>query len=347
MRVIISLDTEDFISPQALDAQLWWLKTLKSYNIRASFECVGELVRKWGKEQHSDIIQLIKQHEIGYHTRFHSLHPVHPEAVEKLSLAEGLAWMYKHEQPGLDTLREVLGTNPVNYCPSGDSWTPATVLFMAANGIKNFACGPFYQHYCTPLWYGGLLAVHYNIGFEAYYERQEPFSEWQADFKRECQRVGKDGVVVLFTHPTMLHSANFWDQPLKHGKIVSLEDIPPAPLRSDSAISRNYNFVEQTLEWLVTNPDIELMVHEDVRKQILPEKRYPLSRLLTMAGLQSGEESRLVEVDETLFTDAYIPESVTDNFNYGWSIHNPAIDMTQIRQQITRLRWTSRKAEIE
>ncbi len=343
MRVIISLDTEDFISPQAMDAQLWWIKALNKYGIRASFECVGEMVRKWRKEQCDDIIELIKGHEIGYHTRYHSLHPVHPEAVQDLSFAEALDWMHECEQPGLDVLQDVLGVNPVTYCPSGDSWTPATLLFMAMNGIKICACGPFYQNYCRPLWYGGLLAIHYNIGFETYYPREQPLNDFKADFKAECQRVGDDGVVVLYTHPTMLHSANFWDKPLKRGKIVKRENIQAAPMRSEYEIGRNYDFINQALSWLKGNPEVELVVHEDILSSIPQAERYGLDRLLAMHGLAPGEEAHLVDFDEQLNAEAFIPSEVTDNFTYGWSIQDPDLDMRQIRKTAGQLRWTSRK----
>jgi hypothetical protein len=67
MKVIISLDTEDYVSPNAIEAQKWWARTLSAHGIRASFQCVGELVREWLAKGRSDVIDAVARHEIGFH----------------------------------------------------------------------------------------------------------------------------------------------------------------------------------------------------------------------------------------------------------------------------------------
>ena len=157
MDVIISFDTEDFITPESMEAQLYWAEMLSRNKIRGSFQCVGEMVRKWQRLGRQDIIDAIGAHEICYHTNYHSLHPEHPEALEDLNLADGLVWVRQREASGLQTIRECFNREPEAFTPSGDSWTPATLLHMAEQGISVATDVGFAGNG----WYCGMLMKSY------------------------------------------------------------------------------------------------------------------------------------------------------------------------------------------
>ena len=63
MDVILSFDTEDFVTPEAQEAQLWWAQELSARGIRGCFQLVGEMVRRWQANDRRDIIDAIAQHE--------------------------------------------------------------------------------------------------------------------------------------------------------------------------------------------------------------------------------------------------------------------------------------------
>lgn len=43
--IIISFDSEDYLTPAAADAELWWAQALSQRGIRGCFQLVGEFVR--------------------------------------------------------------------------------------------------------------------------------------------------------------------------------------------------------------------------------------------------------------------------------------------------------------
>ena len=139
MDLIISLDTEDFITPAAREAQLWWAHTLSEYGVRGNFQIVGELLRTYERSGRTDIIEALRPHEIGYHTDYHSVPPLHPVALEGVPLDSAVSWVLEREARGFADLVRLFGLVPVSYCPPGCSWTPATLLAMASLGVKVWA----------------------------------------------------------------------------------------------------------------------------------------------------------------------------------------------------------------
>ena len=113
MDIILSFDTEDFLTPAAWDAQNWWADELSDRGIRASFQMVAELVRVLQREGRQDVIDALSRHEIGNHTNYHSVPPTHPQAVQHLSLADGIAWVIRHEAESFATLEAAFGRVPV------------------------------------------------------------------------------------------------------------------------------------------------------------------------------------------------------------------------------------------
>ena len=337
MKVIFSFDTEDYVTPEAADAQKWWADSLARRNLRGSFQCVAEVIRRLKTRKREDVIEALAKHEIGFHTRFHSLPPVHPTAVENLSLADGIAWVLKREAAGLAVLVETFGRMPVSYCPPGDSWTPATLLAMAASGIKLFVGSGFPR----PYWYCGLLGVRYDLAFESYFGEQKTEETFQRDFTARAQAVGPDGAIVLYSHPTRLVTSRFWDAPLYAGQEIAAESVPPAPLHPPAIIARNRARVERMLDWVTAYPGVECADHAALYAAHA-DGRKDLPALLREAGLKPGEEGRL-----PLREDVVAPEEMREffeRFRYGWPLYPPGFTGAAIKRQMRQLAWTLQPA---
>ena len=333
MKVIFSLDTEDFVTPEAVDAQKWWADTLTKRNLRGSFQCVAEVIRRLKTRGRMDVIDALAKHEIGFHTQFHSIHPVHPEAVENLSLADGIAWVLKREAAGLAVLVETFGRMPVSYTPPGDSWTPATLLAMAASGIKLFV-GSEFPH---PFWYAGLLGVRYDLAFESYFGDETSVEVIQRDFEALSHSVGPDGVIVLYSHPTRLVTSRFWDAPLFAGTDISKEALPPAPLYPPAIAERNRARAERMLEWVMRHPSAECVDYATLYARCA-DRRRDLPALLQEAGLKPGEEGQLPLREGTPLTDEM--RRFFEGFRYRWPLYPPGFTGANLRRQMRQLAWT-------
>ncbi|MCX7701815.1 MAG: hypothetical protein N2039_13135, partial [Gemmataceae bacterium] len=76
-RIYVTLwwDTEDYVLPASDDAALRVARWLSQQKIRATFKVVGEKARTLERRRRTDVIDALKQHEIGYHSNYHSVQP--------------------------------------------------------------------------------------------------------------------------------------------------------------------------------------------------------------------------------------------------------------------------------
>ena len=100
IQLVISFDTEDYVTPEAADAKKFWAEELTARAMRGSFQCVAEVIRVLRQRRREDVIEALGRHEIGYHTNLHSAPPVPPVALDGVGLAEGIEWVLRREAAG-------------------------------------------------------------------------------------------------------------------------------------------------------------------------------------------------------------------------------------------------------
>ncbi len=330
MDIIISFDIEDFITPRALEAQLFWPTMLSRNNVRGSFQIVAELVRKWQRERRQDIIDAVAQHEIAYHTNYHSLHPEHPEGVEDLNLADGLEWIRQREASGLECVRDCFGVNPIAYTPSGDSWTPAMLLHMAEEGIKVATDVGFVANN----WYCGMLMKSYDLCLDTYMNElgdPEAISD-QIIEKINAMKNNGQSTITIYSHPCRLVTDDFWDGPLYDGKDLPPEEITPPPLRSEEQIEQNKAMVELVIQKINKDPEWNWIDCAQHYEKHAANKR-DAAALLEETGVASLGELPLKEAgDESQY--------VGRRFKRGWPLYEKSFTGEKVIDQGRRLLWT-------
>jgi hypothetical protein len=342
MDILISFDTEDFATPEADDAALWWCNELAARGIRGCFQLVGEVVRTLQRRGRTDVIAALAAHEFDFHTDYHSVHPTHPEAIENLPLNDGIRWVLQREAPGLRTLYETFGRVPVSYCRPGASWTPATLLALAATGIKVFCDSPFKQASEAPLWYGGMLCCRYDIAFDSYYaEDGAEESRFKARFDAIAAAAGEQSVVSLYTHPNMLATARFWDEAYFNGAQIPPERCPSAPLRTPAHVAKLKDRCRRLLDWLKARPGARWVDYATVYAE-RPHERRDLQALLDECGLKPGEAGRLPlrEPDGAEF----LKPDVFKGLKYDWGVFPKGFTGAALIEQARQLAWTSAPA---
>lgn len=340
--VILSFDSEDYLTPQAADAELWWAKALRERGLRGSWQLVGELVRSLVATGRSDVLAAVAQHEMGFHTNYHSLPPTHPEAVVDLSLRDGIAHVLGLEAPGLASLAQAFGRWPVSYCSPGDSWTPATLLAMARMGLKVFCNDKLADFGRTPYWYCGMLVTAYDMDFQEYYEDGvfEP-GRFERDLDALVAQTPSDGVVVLFTHPTRLVTAKFWDEAFAGGRRRPIAECPPAPLRPSDEVARYQRRCEGWLDGLAQRKDLRFIDFATLHHERSASAR-DVEALLRENGLPLGAEGELPL--RLSGPDAFMPSQVFDTMRYRWLPYRAGFTGQPLIEQARRLSWTAAPA---
>src|SRR5580704_7034806 len=87
--VILWFDTEDYILPASDDSALKLANWLHDEGIRATFKVVGEKARTLERRGRTDVINALKNHEIGYHSNWHSTQPTPAMYLSDLNWDEG------------------------------------------------------------------------------------------------------------------------------------------------------------------------------------------------------------------------------------------------------------------
>ena len=344
MDIILSFDTEDFLTPAAWDAQKWWADELSDRGIRASFQMVAELVRVLQREGRQDVIDALSRHEIGNHTNYHSVPPTHPQAVQHLSLADGIAWVIRHEAESFATLEAAFGRVPVTYCCPGDSWTPATLIAMAARGVKVFCDARTPNGSNRPYWYCGLLCSSYNRAFEeCFVGNGLTVDELIGAVDAELDSMTPGEVYTLYSHPTRLATTAFWDTIFFNAQKPPQDQWHPAPLYSDADLAENKARARQILDHLQRRGDVRFIDHATLYAE-RAETRRDLSTLLAERGLAPGQEGRLPLLD--LRDPGRLDDAYFDSLTYGWGPLPDDLDSSLLFEQARGLAWTAMSAEL-
>jgi hypothetical protein len=263
VKVIFSFDSEDYITPEAADAERWWAESMTRHGVTACICLVGELARALRDRGRRDVLDAMSRHEICYHSDMHSAPPSHAEQLDRLGWDEGVAAIRAREARGLDDVTELFGRTPTAYCKPGASWGPQVGVAMAECGVPFFCDAPFEWEPGRLMWFDGQLCAAYHCHFDGYFEAPdaERLPRMKADFERRCA-AHDGGVLVMYTHPCRLVTAQFWDGVnFPRGADAPRDQWRPAPLRNAEKIAALKRDFDAFIGWAVSQPGVELTTY--------------------------------------------------------------------------------------
>jgi len=336
MKLILSFDTEDYLTPQAADAQLWWAEELSCRGIRGSFQCVSEVLRKHKTVGRTDVLEALARHETGFHTSYHSLPPTHPELTHKLSFEEARKRIEEFEKDGLDFHKQIFKQTPVSYCPPGDSWTAPTLIAMADAGMQVFCGAPHWKSSNRPFWYGALLICKYHLSFDRLFNSSgEAVKKFKESFLKIIEGGGEEDVFTLYSHPTRLYTRHFWDKPFFKSLKRDLRNIPVPELHSSKQIETNKDNCRRILDWLQNMNKLQISTYEETVAAYGREKA-DLQTLLTAQNISLEGISKVQSEKQSFLT-----ENEIRNTPYGWPILPEDLDQEKLMDFAVRIAWTS------
>ena len=339
LQVVLSFDTEDYVTPEAADAEKFWAEELSARGMRGSFQCVAEVIRSLRQRRREDVIEALGRHEIGYHTNLHSAPPVPPVALDGVGLAEGIEWVLRREAAGWALVMETFRRVPISYCPPGDSWTPHVLLALGAAGVKVW-CASVPSRNLNPSWYCGLLCLDYDFAFDSFMGEEAAEEErFKQTFEDTLARKAHDGVMVIYTHPSRLVTTRFWDAPLYRG--AHPQPLPPAPLRPAAHINVLKERFRRLLDWIRERRHVELADYSAVYSKRSKHRR-DLQCLLDENKLKPGEAGRL-PLREAGADCPYNP--VLEEFRYNWPLYPEGFTGDKLHAMARELAWTYAEAK--
>ncbi len=259
-KLIFSFDSEDYITPEAADAELWWAEAMTRHGFTACVCVVAELARALHERGRTDLLTAWQAHEIAYHTDFHSRPPTPAQYLDGYGWDDGITEFLRREAKGVHDLAALTGQHPSAFCKPGNSWGPQACVAMARMGIPVFCDSPFLwdDDPTRPMWYAGQLLTSYHCHFDGYFDAPEGrLDRMKADFEERLAR-HDGGYLVMYTHPCRLVTADFWDAVnFSDGRNPPRAQWRPAPLRPPEEIEGMKRDFDAFLAWVATLPGVE------------------------------------------------------------------------------------------
>lgn len=243
VKVILAIDTEDFITPEADEALKRLCETFTSLGIKACFCIVGERLRVLKKRNRKDIINLLAKHEVDYHSNYHSVHPTVAEYNNRLNWRDGIGETIKREYTGIKEIRDTFGEGPYANVPPGSSWSPQALFADKAMGIPIFAGllgfnGGRLIDFCN------ILNIRYHLWIDP--APHNSLQYLKKRFNKLYKNTETNGYIVLYIHDAMFACTGFWGAfNFYKGANPKEEKWKSPPLRTPTGIEKAFNVLTE------------------------------------------------------------------------------------------------------
>lgn len=212
--VVLWFDTEDYVLPASDDAALWVADFLTKQKIRGTFKVVGEKARTLAARKRQDVIAALKQHEIGYHSDFHSVHPTPAMYLSNLDWDEGVEEFERREGQGWRDVERIFGQKPTCYGQPGSSWGPQSYGALARWNMIYLDSGSHVSLDGKPCYFAGVLNLYrlthtIRADLNKPDELEKAFDRFSAARKELLAEGG--GIVSIVYHPCEWVHRKFWD----------------------------------------------------------------------------------------------------------------------------------------
>ena len=240
-KLFLTFDTEDFISENSIPVLKWILERLRKHDLEGLFFITGHMVEKL--QNSPAVVELLSEHQIGYHSSSHSVHPAIFEFTDvedyqqacKISLERETARINPltgeiEGKGGILLLRELFPNRQIaSFRAPGHCWTPPHLEALRTLGITfdfstnlssttiNFKGTTFYSYPILGHWEG---------------------KRWE--HRLLLASIFKKKLVVLTCHPSLLVNKTEWDSIYFDSNPKTL--TPPPPRNPAEARHLLHNF---------------------------------------------------------------------------------------------------------
>lgn len=292
--VLLWFDTEDYILPESDDALLRILTFLSEESTPATFKIVGEKARVLRGRERTDILTALKQHDVGYHTNFHSVQPTPALYLSPLGWEEGVAEFHRREYQGLAELERITGRPASCYGQPGSSWGP-----QQYGGLRKWKIpvylddGPHVSLDGRPFYYAGILtffSLTHTLRTEL--GGKEDLEQAKTEFQEAYQelRGNGGGVISIYYHPCEFVHKEFWDGVnFRDGANPPRSEWQKPPVKSAEEVEMAHTTFEDYIRFIKTFPAVQFKT-----ARMLPAL-FP-----DLASLHSFRQSEILDIAKTV-----------------------------------------------
>jgi len=244
-KFLLTFDVEDFINSNAIYALQRILELLEKHKLRAIFFITGLMAEKL--YDHPKIIDMLRNHEIGYHSSSHSVRPTIPEYTDVKSYKKAYETSIQREtsqinpltgkpekEGGIYFLKDLFHPQKIQaFRAPGMCWAPPHIEALKSLGIKyDFSTNLTLSE---PVSYKGVTFYPYTVT-----------QEWNGtvyDYECLLNSIIKHKVTIFDLHPTLFVNKIEWDSIYYKGNPKTLSTVPKRPEKETSLFFRKFELL--------------------------------------------------------------------------------------------------------
>ncbi len=272
-KVLLTFDCEDFVNDRATYALRWVLQCLNKNSLKGLFFITGSMAEKLSF--YPDIVELLSNHVIGYHSSAHSVRPTLVEYADVPSFEVARELTKK---------RETSHVNPVTGKLEGKGGLLAVKSLFSNKEIEAFRAPGF-------CWSPPILMAMKDLGLKYDFSTNvssSPISRKGITFyplpMNQMTKKGLPGlirlipcidkaVIVLYTHPNGFVNSVHWDSMYYKGNPITLTTVLPRTSSDAQAIFRKWALIIREVSYLQKTKvmDASLGLSCGYEKELEPE----------------------------------------------------------------------------
>ncbi len=251
-KLLLTFDIEDFINTNAIYALRTVLELLEKHKLKGLFFITGHMAEKL--TNFPDILDLLMNHKIGFHSSAHSVRPIIPEYTDVKNYRQAYSVSLEREtahinpltgkvegEGGIYFLRDLFSPKKIEaYRAPGNCWTPPHLEALVDLGIKfDFSSNIITS---TPVNYRRVTFFPY------------PFiQEWEGDlsqYKCFLWAILKHKITVFDLHPTLDVNEDLWDSIYFRGNPPTLLKVRKKPLKEAMSLFARFELLLKQINFL-------------------------------------------------------------------------------------------------
>ena len=235
-KVFFTFDVEDFTNESSFIALQIIIELLNKYDFKGIFLITGHVAEKL--RDHPKLVELLGDHDVGYHSSSHSVHPTIFEFTDVKSYREAYETSLKREtsyinpltgqiegKGGILALQKLFPSKKITaFRAPGYCWSPPHLEALRDLGIKFDFSARLSK---TPVYYKGITFYPYSI-----------LEQWNGkldDFRLYWITVVKNQFIVIGLHPSLFTTYDGWDKIYFNGNPKTI--VPSKPRGSQEVKS--------------------------------------------------------------------------------------------------------------
>lgn len=251
-KLLLTFDVEDFINQNAIFALNHILKILQKYGLEAVFFITGHMAEKISR--YPQIVEMLKNHEIGFHSSGHSVHPTIPEYTDVQSYKKAYEIALEREtshinpltgeieeEGGICFLQELFYYKKIQaFRAPGMCWTPPCLEALHSLGIKyDFSTNLTLSE---PVFYKGITFYPFTV--------TQHWNGTTYEYKHLLHSIIKNKVTVLDLHPSLFVNQIEWDSIYYKGNPKIISTVPQKPQNESKLLFRNFELLIKRIRLL-------------------------------------------------------------------------------------------------